>query len=367
MDKLQKYLSQVQDFRISRHKLYPLEEILFLIITSCICGSYTFEEIEDFGNSRLAWLRKYYPYSEGIPSHDTINRVLSHLSPNLFNEVFMSWVKSMLGEKEPDVINIDGKALCGTAPRLKSSKKLIHEISAWANEASLVLGQTSVIGKGNEISGILALLELLDIEDDIVTIDAIGCQTQIIETIIDKGAHYVIGIKANQKILLEETENAFNKIDIKDIDNQVDATGGRVHTRICKVIHHLETFIPQAAKFKNAKSVILIESTRFDKTTQKNTIEKRYYLSDLDLNAKYFNQVIRSHWDIENKLHWHLDVTMHEDKDRKRAKNLASNFSLIRKFALNILSKFKQNQKKSMQRIQKMALMSDEYLQNTLF
>jgi predicted transposase YbfD/YdcC len=367
MDKLQDYLSRVEDFRISRHKLYPLEEILFLVITSCICGSYTFEEIEDFGNSRLSWLKKYYPYAEGIPSHDTINRVLSHLSPNLFNEIFMSWVKSMLGEKEPDIVNIDGKSLCGTAPRVKNSKKLVHQISAWANEANLVLGQTSVVGKGNEISGILELLALLDIADDIVTIDAIGCHTQIIETIVEKNAHYVVGIKANQKTLLEETENAFNKIDIKDVDNQVDAVNGNINKRLCKVIHHLETFIPQAEKFKNAKTVIMIESHCFNKTTQKNTVEKRYYLSDLDLNAKYFNQIIRSHWGIENKVHWYLDVTMNEDNDRKRANHLAHNFALIRKFALNILSKFKQNNKISMQRIQKRAIMSEQYLESILF
>lgn len=367
MDKLQFYLSQVSDFRISRHKLYPLEEILFLSINSCICGCYTFEEIEDFGKSRLSWLRNYYAFESGIPSHDTINRVLSFISPDFFNEIFMAWVESMLGEKAPGVINIDGKALCGTAPQLKNGKKLIHEISAWANEACLVLGQTTVTGKGNEISGILALLSLLEIEDDIITLDAIGCHTEIIETIVDKGGHYVVGIKSNQKTLLEETQHAFDKINIKDIDNQLDATGGRVNTRICKVIHQLETFIPQAQKFKNAQSVIMIESTQFNKSTQKNTTEKRYYLSDLNLDAKFFNQVIRSHWAIENKLHWQLDVIMNEDKDRKRKQQVASNFALIRKFALNILNQFKKNEKISINRIQKKALMSEKYLQNIVF
>jgi predicted transposase YbfD/YdcC len=367
MDKLINYLPLIADFRIERHKLYPLEEILFLVINACICGSYDFEEIQDFGKARIDYLRKYYPYKNGTPSHDTINRVLSLLNPITFNDVFMSWVKDIIGDKEPDIISIDGKAQCGTAPKIKNSKKLIHQISAWANESCMVLAQTSVEGKGHEIEGIKSLLALLDIKDDIITIDAIGCQTAICEQIISQEGHYTIGVKGNQKELYAEIENAFNKITIQDIHTQTDADSGRVSVRKCSVLHTLDTFVPEAARFKNAKSVICIQSERFDKQNQKNSIEKRYYISDLELNAQYFNQIIRQHWGIENKLHWHLDVTMNEDNDRKRTRKLSTNFALIRKIALNILTKIKDIEKISIKRIQKKAIMSESHLEKILF
>ena len=367
MEKLGYYLSQIEDFRINRHKLYPLEEILLLVTVACICGSYDFEEIEDFGKARIGLLRRYYPYANGTPSHDTINRVMSHINPIRFNEVFMLWVGDILGKKEPDIISIDGKAQCGTAPKIKNSKKLIHQISAWANEACMVLGQTTVEGKGHEIQGILELLALLDIKDDIITIDAIGCQTRIIDQIIEQEGHYTIAVKENQKELYAEIENAFHKIDVQDVDVQTDADSGRVCTRKCSVIHHLDTFVPEALRFKNAKAVICIQSNRFDKQTHKTSVEKRLYISDLDFSAKYFGKVIRHHWGIENKLHWHLDVTMNEDNDRKRSKNISSNFALIRKIALNILTKIKQSEKISIKRIQKKSLMDEDFLISHLF
>jgi predicted transposase YbfD/YdcC len=231
----------------------------------------------------------------------------------------------------------------------------------------LLKAQTSVEGKGHEIEGIKSLLALLDIKDDIITIDSIGCQTAICEQIIDQEGHYCIGVKENQKELYSEIENAFNKITVQDTHTQTDADSGRVHTIKCSVIHHLDTYIPEAARFKAAKSVICIQSERYDKQTLKTTVEKRYYISDLDLNAKYFNRIVRAHWHIENNLHWHLDVTMNEDNDRKRTKNLSSNFALIRKVALNLLTKIKQNEKTSIKRIQKKALMPEKYLNKALF
>lgn len=362
MEQLPAYLSDLEDFRILRHKLYPLDEILFLTISACICGCYDFEEIEDFGKNRLDYLRKYYPYVNGTPSHDTINRVLSLLDPVPFHAAFMAWVMEILGEKAPKVINIDGKALCGTAPKIKNSKKLMHLINAWANEASLVLAQIAVSGKGHEIQGILSLLELLDIKGDIITIDAIGCQTTIIDKIIEKQGHYVIAVKENQKELYDEIENAFNKINILDTNTQTDGVGGRVNHRKCAVLHNLETYVPEASRFKAAKSVICIQAERYDKQIKKTTVEKRLYISDLDYNATQFNQIIRQHWGVENNLHWHLDVTMKEDNDRKRKKNLAANFGLIRKIAINILTHSKEVDKISIKRIQKKALMSEKYL-----
>jgi predicted transposase YbfD/YdcC len=367
MEKLQQYLSEVPDFRLNRKKLYPLEEILFLVINACVCGTYEFEEIQDYGESRLSYLRGYYPYANGVPSHDTINRVLSMLDAAQFQLAFMRWVRDILGEKTPEIIPIDGKALRGTAPRIKNSKKLMHHVSAWAHSSAMTLAQVNIEGKGHEIQGITDLLALLDIKGDTVTIDAIGCQTAICEQIIDKGGHYVIAVKENQKELYDEIENAFKQIAVQDVHTQTDADNGMVNQRTCHVIHHLETFIPEASRFKHATSVICILSKRFNKQTQTETIEQRYYISDLDYTAQTFNGVVRAHWGIENKQHWHLDVTMNEDGDRKRTKNLSTNFGLIRKIALNILAKAKTTENIAIKRIQKKALMSDKYLKNLFF
>lgn len=367
MEQLQKYLEGLEDFRINRHKLYPLEEILFLCVVSCICGLYEFEQIVDFGEMRISWLRQYYSYKNGIPSHDTINRVLKHIDPKSFNEVLMSWVKSIMPKMTSKQIDIDGKAICGTAPKIKDCKKLLHQVSAWSGEMSLVLAQKEVVGKGQEIEGILELLMLLDIENDTITIDAIGCQSQIVDAITEKKGHYVIAVKSNQRALYEEIENAFSKITLTDTFTQLDGEGGRVTTRRCSVIHHLDTFIPEAHRFAQSQTVIQIETERFDKKTQKTSRDKRYYISDLNQNAQHFNMVIRQHWSIENNLHWYLDVVLNEDNDRKRTKNLATNFALIRKMSLNLLLEYKQNQAISLKRIQSKALMNVTYLHNIIF
>lgn len=362
---LQMGLDKLADYRIERHKLYPLREILLLTTLSCLCGLQEWEEIVDFGEARLEWLRKYEPFANGIPSHDTVNRVVSRIDTQAFCEVFQQWVQEMMGEKVPGVVAIDGKALCGTAPKLKNGKRLLHTINAWSSELNLVIGQSVVQGKGREIEGIKALLALLNIEQDIVTIDAIGCHKEIAEQIVRQGGHYILAVKKNQKALLEEIENAFAKIKPADEHHWTDTGGGRVEERTCRVIHHLDTYIPQAQAWKKAQTVIQIQAKRYLKSEQKTTEDTRYYISDLNWQAEAFNQGIRTHWHVENKLHWTLDVTFSEDASRKRQKNAAQNFSLIRKIALNLLKN--NGEKISLHRKQNKALMNTSYLERFFF
>lgn len=363
--KLQGHLSSVRDFRINRKKLYPLDEILLLVTCGCLCGLEEWDEIVDFGHTRLTWLRQYAPFENGIPSHDTLNRVFSLLDHKEFAKFFNAWVIDLVGDKIKGLVPIDGKALRGTSPRQTNAKKLLHTINAWSCEAGMSFGQTQVMGKGNELAGIRELIDLLDLEDCTVSIDAIGCQTAIAEQIIEAKADYILAVKGNQGELEAEIINAFNKITIKDSFQHTTYTGGRIETRSTEVIHHLETYVDEAKNWKNASSVIKMTTQRYNKTQNKETLQARYFISSKSHNAEDFSKLIQQHWEVENNLHWHLDVTFSEDNDRKRNKNAAPNFSIIRKMALNLLKKLPD--KISLHRKQNKALMAIEYLENLFF
>jgi predicted transposase YbfD/YdcC len=365
IEQLKLHLSEVPDFRINRKKLYPLEEILLLTICGCICGLTEWEEIVDFGHTRLNWLRQYAPFKNGIPSHDTLNRVFCHLNHGAFCACFNAWVVDLVGEKIKGLVPIDGKALRGTSPRQSNAKKLLHTINAWSCDLGMSFGQTQVMGKGNELVAIRQLLGLIDIEGCTVSIDAIGCQKDIAEQIIGEKADYILAVKGNQAELEAEIANAFDKIDVKDTFEHTTYTGGRIEKRTCAVIHHLDTFVDEAQYWKEAKSVIQITTHRYIKTQDKTTCQTRLFISSRNVNAQEFAGLIQDHWQIENKLHWHLDVTFSEDSDRKRTKNAAPNFSIIRKIALNLLKKMPE--KISLHRKQNKALMDADYLKSTFF
>ena len=363
--KLQNHLISVPDFRLDRKKLYPLEEILLLTILGCLCGLEEWDEIIDFGEVRLEWLREFAPFLNGIPSHDTLNRVFCHLNHAAFCKSFNAWVVDLVGDKIQGLVPIDGKALRGTAPRQSNSKKLLHTINAWSCEIGMSFGQTQVMGKGHELAGIVELLNVLDLQGCTVSIDAIGCQTAIAEKIIDVKADYILAVKGNQGELAAEIENAFNKITIQDKSEQTTYTGGRVEKRSCEVIHHLETYIEEAKNWKNAISVVKMTTERYIKTQKVTTSQTRYFISSRNCDASTFAQLIRQHWEVENNLHWHLDLTFSEDSDRKRTLNAAPNFSLVRKIALNLLKK--NPDKISLHRKQNKALMDTKYLEKMFF
>lgn len=334
--KIMSIFSKIEDHRRVLSNNYDLNSILVSAMISVISGANTWNEIEDYCIAKEEWLSTFLNFENGIPSHDTYNRVISFIEPIKLENCFREWVNSLIEDKGiQGVINFDGKTIKGA--KKHGAKSEFHILSAWSCESNLVLGQLRVNEKSNEITAIPKLIELLEIENCVITIDAMGCQTAIAEKIIEKNADYVLGVKGNQAKLLEEIEDEFRFA--KDIlyCETFDLDHGRIETRKCTVVTKFQ-HIESQDKWKELKSIIRIESIREFKNSNKETEHfNRYYISSAIGNAEYFQQVIRSHWSIENKLHWTLDVAFGEDMSRKRKDNAPQNFSLITKIGLNIL------------------------------
>jgi predicted transposase YbfD/YdcC len=320
--------------RSSGNKQHELLDIVAISICGVICGADSWEEIHEYGRIKEEWLSSFLVLPNGIPSHDTFNRVISSLCPKKFEECFSSWVSSLI-EATGDVISIDGKTICGAKVNGKSP---IHMVSAWASEHNLALGQVKVTEKSNEITAIPTLIESLAIEGAIITIDAMGCQKKIAKSIINKKANYVLALKENQPDLLEEVIDEFRFSAIEKTSTDIDYGHGRIETRICSVIKNFD-LVSSHKDWSAMTSIVRIESTREFKGKDKIESSTRYYISSLDKSAEEFQKIIRSHWAIENKLHWTLDVAFGEDLNRKRSSNAAQNFSLINKIALNLAKK----------------------------
>lgn len=342
------YFSSLKDFRINRTKFYPLEEIVFLVISAVISGLEHWEEIEDFGNDEMDWLRKYLPYKNGIPSHDTINRVMGGLCPKQFAECFIAWTNSLIPPAIQQHICIDGK----TVRRSKDThagKKAIHLINAWCSDFSLCLAQIKQQDGANEISTIPDILSYLELEGAIISIDAIGCQKAIAKQIHGAKGDYILAVKENQKDLLEDIQSSFKQFPIEAIDEAVDKGHGRLEIRKCRILTNLD-LISSRSEWKGISTIIEIQSSRENLSTNKQESETRYYVASLKADAEQFNRLVREHWTIENSLHWSLDVIFREDLCRKRKDNAAQNFSLIRKIAVNLLnlegSKMSKNRKR---------------------
>lgn len=342
---LHKFFGQINDPRIDRKRKHLLIDIIILTVIAVISGADSWDSIELFGKSKHDFLKKFLRLPNGIPSHDTINRVISMIRPNKFENVFIQWVESLKckdfdNKRLKEVIAIDGKTLRGSKDTFHQ-KKPIHLINAWASINGLVLGQCAVDGKTNEIKAIPELLELLDIEGCIITIDAMGTQKEIAAQIIDNKADYILALKSNQKYLKENVETIFN-VQTPDSEHTTLEKGhGRIETRQCQVITDLKFLDESELKWKNLASIIKITSTR--EINQMKTEETRWYLSSLQVNAEMMNKYIRNHWLVENALHWTLDVTFKEDQQRKRNANAAQNFALIQKMALNMVKSDKAN------------------------
>lgn len=314
---------------------YPLNEILFLAITSSICGITDWDEMEMFGNNQLDWFRKFYPYENEIPSHDTINRLFSKLCPTEFCKYFTEWVKTIRAKIDKEVIAIDGKTVNGSSQKSKGISSL-YFVSAFAAENELVLCQEVTDIKSNEITAVPKLLDLIDCENAIITVDALNCQKTIAQKVIDKKADYIFAIKNNHKGLYNDILSRFEHQKIDSFDVMLDVGHGRVETRKCSVIDNL-LFVDDAIEWAGMKSIIKIESERYIKATAETQQETRYYISSLTANAKLANKSIRNHWAIENKLHWMLDVSFKEDTSRKRTENSTHNYGMICKIALNMI------------------------------
>lgn len=335
---LHSHFSDLSDPRIKRNKKHLLSDIIILTIVAVICGAESWDSIELFGKTKIDFLKTFLKLPNGIPSHDTINRVFTMLNPKRFEKLFYQWTSS-LKDKDIDleVIAIDGKTVRGSKDTFHD-KSPIHLVNAWAGHNGLVLAQCKSDGKSNEITTIPLLLDILDIEGNIITIDAMGTQTKIAEKIIDEKGDYILALKGNQKGVREEVESIFRVQSPNSIDEQTEKGHGRIETRKCEVINNLK-FLHGKEKWKNLASIVKISTIRVLPNKTEN--ETRYYISSLKNTAAEFNQHIRMHWGVENSLHFTLDMTFREDQQRKRNGMAAQNFSLVNKIALNILKKDK--------------------------
>ena len=356
------HFSLIEDPRIERQKLHSLSSIIFLTICAVLSGCNDWDEIEGYGIEKEAWLKKYIELPNGVPSHDTINRVFARLDPPLLQSCFISWVQSIVTASKRSIINIDGKRLCNSGSN--GSKSIIHLVNAWSNSNQMILGQVKTEEKSNEIIAIPTLLDLLELEGAIVTIDAMGCQTAIAEKIVSKGADYVLAVKENQKFLYDDIKDAFSQTPQTQKHTTIEKGHGRIEQRTCKVITDMD-WVTGLANWKNLQTIISIETKKTIVQTGEIQKEQRLYISSLLTTAEHFNQIIRGHWSIENNLHWCLDVVFKEDLSTKQAGNAAENFSMVNKAALSIL-KNDTTKKSSLKRKRLKAGWNNKYLETLL-
>ena len=319
---------------------HQLVEILFLAVTATLSGVNHCKHIKLFGNANLEWYRSYFPFENGIPSDVTLGRVFSSLDTEMFNELFVRWVKGLgiIGKKP--LIAVDGKRLRGSYDKA-SNRPALHLVSAFAAESGISITQKGCSSKSNEITTIPDILKQID-KGCIITIDAMGCQKKIAEKIIENESDYILAVKQNQDELHRQTTKMFEIHAPDSVDETIDSGHGRIETRKCTVVNNLD-FMDVAEDWIGLKSLIKVESERTIKITGKTETNTRFYISSLNESAKTFNCHIRNHWAIENNLHWVLDEVFNEDKSRRRKGNVAENFSIIAKIALTLLKKEKHN------------------------
>jgi len=357
---------QLDDPRIDRKKLHPMPEILLLTLCAVICGAESWDDIEMFSKSKLAFLRQYLPYAYGIPSDDTVRRFFRAIDTTQFQHLFVEWIRAWLSpEVAGKVVAIDGKTLRGSHDGGQSP---IHLVSAFASEAGIVLGQIKTREKSNEITAIPELLKWLDVRGAIVTIDAMGCQKAIAEKIIDKGGDYLLALKGNQSSLHEDVRLHFEQTAPASLarmsrTESVDKGHGRIEVRQCRVSTDIDWLRELHPEWKNLGSIVAIDSERLigDTTTR----ETRYFISSSLASAPQMLAAVRLHWGIENQLHWVLDMSFGEDQSRIRKDNAPTNVAIIRHAALNMI---RQAQKKrvSVKRMRKAAGWDDSVLTDIL-
>jgi predicted transposase YbfD/YdcC len=332
--------AKLPDPRKERNRLYPLIDIVAVVVMGIICGANDIMSTYFWADHRKDWLVSMGLCSNGLPSYDTLNRVFRFLDPKEFNRCFMNWVNAIAGRIQ-GVIAIDGKTLCNSGDTFRDTKP-IHLVNAFAVENQLILGQLATEAKSNEITAIPELLRLLTIEGATITIDAMGCQKEIVQYIKSQGGEYVIALKGNQGNLHAEIENFFQQAkEVMPIESgcdfaqSVEKNRGRVEERQIWASSLGWLDEEMIKDWVGIKSVVCIRSNRTHKG--KSTTEYRYYISSLEPVAEQHANITRSHWGVENNVHWHLDVTFGEDQSKIRAGYGAENFSLMRKVGLNLL------------------------------
>ena len=343
----QAYFADLEDPRVERTRRHALLDIIVIAVCAVICGADDWVDVEAWGNAKLDWLRQYLPLPNGIPSHDTFGDVFGRLRPEQFETSFLAWVQAVMGASGGRVVAIDGKTLRRSHDRGRG-KSAIHLVSAWASANHLLLGQVKTDEKSNEITAIPALLETLALSGCIVTIDAIGAQKAIARTIVDQGADYVLALKENQGQLHDDVAATFAEAEARQFTHvphtyakTVNKGHGRVEVRECWAIERLDYVeaLRTAEDWPALRSLVLVRAER--RVGEQVSVERRYYISSRPDPAERQLAVIRSHWGIENELHWCLDVAFREDDSRIRKGDGAQNFSFLRRLALTLLQREK--------------------------
>jgi predicted transposase YbfD/YdcC len=362
------YFKPLPDPRQYGKVRYPLDEVLLLCLLAVLGGADSFVDIARFGERKLDLLRRFRPFHDGTPSHDHLGDIFATLDAEIFQRCFVAWVVALTGLPE-GVIAIDGKTLRRSHQK-KGAKAAIHMVSAFAARQRMVLGQVKVADKSNEIVAIPALLDMMAIEGAIVTIDAMGCQRDIAKKIVDKKADYVLALKGNQGTLREDVElfateqkaNGFKDTTVSRHET-VDGDHGRIETRIYTVIHDV-AWLQERHDWPGLKGVVMVESTReipgSSPGTDKIERETRFYITSLVWLAHQMGPVIRSHWSIENSLHWVMDMIFRDDECRIRTDHAPANFTTLKHMAHNLIRRAPG--KDSFRLKRKVAAWDDEFL-----
>lgn len=364
------YFDDLPDPRVERTKQHLLKDILVITILAVIAGADGWEDIENYGISKQKWLEEFLELPNGIPSDDTFRRVFEKLNPKALEQKLSQWIQQIMGAVFQEIIPIDGKSLRGSYDREKGLKNL-HLVTAWASEQRLVLGQVKVEDHSNEITAIPALLELIDIAGAIITIDAIGTQTEIIRLISQKKADYVVALKSNHPTLYTQVKNWFETARTQQFvgieisyDSRTEKGHHRVESRKVWAVPVAKLGgLYKQEQWANLRTIVIVERVRH--LWNKTTFEVQFYLSSLPVDAQLNGHAIRKHWGIENQVHWSLDVTFNEDKCRIRSLNSPQNFALVRRMALNAVNK-ETTLQRSLRQKRKRAAMNNDYMMQIL-
>jgi len=334
----------LSDPRVDRTKNHKLIDILVISICTLLCCGESFNDMEEFGKAKCDWLKSFLELPNGIPTHDTFNRVFAALDPKGFLDCFLRWTQGLRTAVAGEIVAIDGKAL---RRALDQGQSLPYVVSAWAVENGLVLGQLKVAEKSNEITAVPELLRALELRGCIVTTDAMGCQKKIAKQIIDSGADYVLALKGNHETVHEEVktylddtirQQAAHRNETSELvyTETVEKNHGRFEIRRYWQSENIDWFA-DLKKWKGLRSVGVVEAVREIKG--QTSTERRYYLSSLPCDISRFATAVRGHWGVENQVHWHMDVSFGEDQSRARTGYAAENLATLRRLALNLLKR----------------------------